>query len=135
MVGRIPIRCSWTVRKLIERRQMAASLKRFSMRSFTMRTTIRALLIVVVLVVGGYFLLAFWPGSYWRTADHERAPTGTTGVIDTEKARERGAELGERAAVATEKVRETAYEAAVTAKIKAKMALDDYVRARSIDVS
>jgi hyperosmotically inducible protein len=52
-----------------------------------------------------------------------------------DKARERGAELGEKAAVAAEKVKDTAREAAITTKIKAKMALDDSIKARSIDVS
>jgi osmotically-inducible protein OsmY len=55
--------------------------------------------------------------------------------VNTEKARERGAELGEKAAIVSEKVRETAYDAGITTKIKAKMALDDTVRSRAIDVS
>src|SRR5437870_11405103 len=60
---------------------------------------------------------------------------GAPGRIDTEKARERGAELGEKAAEATAKIQDTVGEAAITTKIKAKMALDDSVKARSIDVS
>ena len=44
-------------------------------------------------------------------------------------------ELGEKAAEATARVQETMSEAAITAKIKAKMALDDSVKARSIDIS
>jgi hyperosmotically inducible protein len=51
------------------------------------------------------------------------------------RARERGAEIGERAAVATAKVEETINEAALSAKIKAKMALDDMVKARAINVT
>ena len=50
-------------------------------------------------------------------------------------ARERGAEVGEKVAIAAEKVKETAAEAALTSKIKAKMVLDDYVKARAIDVT
>jgi hypothetical protein len=46
-----------------------------------------------------------------------------------------GAELAEKAAVATEKVKETIEEAGITTKIKAKMALDDSVKAGSIDVT
>ena len=49
--------------------------------------------------------------------------------------KERGAELGAKAAVAAEEVGNAMGEAAITAKIKAKMALDDSVRARSVDVS
>jgi hyperosmotically inducible protein len=52
-----------------------------------------------------------------------------------DKARERGAELGEKAAVAGEKIKDAAHDAAITSKIKAKMALDDTVKARAIDVS
>ncbi len=102
-----------------------------------MRRIIRSLLIVAVVVLGAFVLLGYWSGlSLRRTADRSTTPVGTSGaVIDTEKARERGAELAEKAAVATEKVTEAAHEAALTTKIKAKMALDDSVKARTIDVS
>ena len=102
-----------------------------------MRRIIRSLLIVSLVVLGAFVLLGYWSGLSWRsTADRSTKPVGTSGaVIDTEKARERGAELAEKAAVATEKVTEAAHEAALTTKIKAKMALDDSVKARTIDVS
>jgi len=89
------------------------------------------------LALGAFVLLGYWSGPSWRSpAGRSTAPVGTSGaIVDTEKARERGAELGEKAAVATEKVREAAHEAALTTKIKAKMALDDSVKARAIDVS
>jgi len=61
--------------------------------------------------------------------------SGSGGTIDTQKARERGAELGEKAAVAAEKVKESIAEGSLTAKIKAKMALDDTIKARAIDVT
>jgi osmotically-inducible protein OsmY len=61
--------------------------------------------------------------------------TGTTGSGAVETARERGAEVGERVAIAAAKVKETAGEAALTSKIKAKMMLDDNIRARAIDVT
>src|SRR5437879_3241481 len=103
-----------------------------------MRTLLRAFLVIVLVVLGAFVLLGYRTGSSWRTAERREAPApaaGTTGIIDTEKVRERGADLAEKAAIATEKVRETAHEAAITAKIKAKMALDDSVKARAIDVS
>jgi osmotically-inducible protein OsmY len=102
-----------------------------------MRTIIRSLLIVAVVAFGAFVLLGYWNGPSWRSpAGRTSSPVGTSGaVIDTEKARERGAELGEKAAVATEKVRDFAREAALTTKIKAKMALDDSVKARTIDVA
>jgi osmotically-inducible protein OsmY len=55
--------------------------------------------------------------------------------VDVDKARERGAELGERAAVAAERVRAAVGDGSLTTKIKAKMALDDVVKARAIDVT
>lgn len=102
-----------------------------------MRTMIRSLLIVALLALGAFVLLGYWSGPSWRSPSSASTnPVGTSGaVIDTEKARERGADLAEKAAVATEKIRETAHEAALTTKIKAKMALDDSVKARTIDVS
>lgn len=98
-----------------------------------MRTILRALLLLVVALVVAVFALGWWAGSPARRSD-DRA-IATSGTIDRTKARERGAEIGEKTAVAAAKVEETAAEAAITAKIKAKMALDDAVRARSIDVS
>jgi osmotically-inducible protein OsmY len=101
-----------------------------------MRTIVRVLLLVVLLAIVGFFAFAWWGGAVGRRPGFPtRAPTGTSGTIDTSAARERGAELGERAARAAATVQETVEEAAITSKIKAKMALDDSVRARSIDVS
>jgi hyperosmotically inducible protein len=101
-----------------------------------MRTIIRALLVLVLLVAVGFLALGYWTGSRVNPARTTAPqPTGTAGEVSVEKARERGAEIGERAAVATRKVAETVDEAALTAKIKAKMVLDDHVKARAIDVT
>jgi hyperosmotically inducible protein len=99
-----------------------------------MRVILNLLLAVVLLGVLGFVLITYWPGALVRPAQAPQT-TGTTGAIDTEKAREQGAEIGEKAAEAAEKVKETIAEARITAKIKTKMALDDSVKARSIDVS
>ena len=101
-----------------------------------MRSLIRAVLVVALIAIVGMFLFGYWTGSSWRPSKATSpAPVATTGTIDTQKARERGAEIGEKAAVAVEKVKETVSEAQLTGKIKAKMALDDLVKARAIDVS
>ena len=55
--------------------------------------------------------------------------------IDTAAARERGAEIAEKAAVAAARVGDTLEQGGLTAKIKAKMVLDDLVRARDINVT
>ena len=58
--------------------------------------------------------------------------------LDADTARRRGAELTEKAAEkageAATKLEAAVGEGALTAKIKSKMALDDYVKARAIDV-
>ena len=101
-----------------------------------MRSLIRAVLVLALLAIVGMFLFGYWTGSTWRPGSGTApAPVGTSGTIDTEKARQRGAEIGEKAAVAVAKVKETVSEAELTGKIKAKMALDDLVKARSIDVT
>ena len=95
-----------------------------------------ALLMTVFLIVAAFFVVGYMTGrGVWPA---HRAPghtVGTTGQIDVNAARERGAEVGEKVAVAAAKLKENAEEAAVTSKIKAKMVLDDYVKARAIDVS
>src|SRR6476661_4668460 len=101
-----------------------------------MRTLLRAVLILIVVVGLGFLVLGWWAGSSWSGRPHAPSSTlGTSGAIDTEKVRERGAEIAEKSAVAAEKMKNELGEAALTGKIKAKMALDDTVRSRSIDVS
>ena len=89
----------------------------------------------VLLLLGG---LAFLALGYWAgrsvSIDGTATTVGTAG-IDTGRARERAAELGERAAVASAKAGEVVRDASITSKIVAKMALDDLVKARTIDVT
>jgi hyperosmotically inducible periplasmic protein len=98
-----------------------------------MRFILRLVLLVVVVVAVGFLFLGYWAGRGGSTA--QPAPVGTGGTVNTERARERAAELGEKAAGAATKVQEGVTEASITAKIKAKMALDDSVKARSINVT
>jgi osmotically-inducible protein OsmY len=100
-----------------------------------MRTLIRAVLILIVVVGLGFLVLGYWAGSSWTGRDRSSHTSGTSGAINTEKAREKGAEIGEKSAIAAEKMKSGLEEAALTGKIKAKMALDDEVRSRSIDVT
>jgi osmotically-inducible protein OsmY len=97
-----------------------------------MKALLRAMLVVLLLVVVAFLALGYWTGSRYGTGPRS---IGTTGTVDVEKARERGAEIGEKAALATRKAGETVEEAALTTKIKAKMVLDDLVKARAIDVT
>lgn len=103
-----------------------------------MRIVIRALLVLVLVAVVGVILLNFWPAGWpLQRARTDAVPrsVGTIGTIDTGRARERAAEIGEKAAVATKKIQGSLGEAGLTTKIKAKMALDDTLKARAIDVS
>jgi hyperosmotically inducible protein len=93
---------------------------------------LRLLLVTIVVVVAVLWLSGFLGLT-------GRNPLSFPGRADTSeavaRARQGGAELGERAAIATAEVKETLGEAGLTAKIKAKMALDDLVKARTINVT
>lgn len=97
------------------------------------RGLIRLMLVVVVVVAAAFFLFGYWTNGTFRSAP------GVTEIktprIDTAAARERGAEIGEKAAVAVARVGDTLEQGSLTAKIKAKMVLDDLVQARDINVT
>jgi hyperosmotically inducible periplasmic protein len=98
---------------------------------------IRALLVSILVLLVAWVALSYLSGNTsWRfPGARQPGAVGTTGVIDVNAARERGAQVGEKMAIAAEKVKDTAAEAALTSKIKAKMVLDDYIKARTIDVT
>jgi hyperosmotically inducible protein len=97
---------------------------------------VRALLMTILILVVVFVAYSYLSGTTsFRSLRPSAAPVGTSGKVDVNTARERGAEVGEKVAVAAEKVKESASEAALTSKIKAKMVLDDYVKARAIDVT
>jgi len=93
---------------------------------------IKLVLVVVLLAAAAAFFLGY------RIADDGvAAPASTqqtTPTVDTAKARETGARIGETVAVGAAKAQEVMNEGALTAKIKSKMALDDSIKALAIDV-
>jgi BON domain-containing protein len=90
------------------------------------------LLLVVIVVVGLVaFLLGRWSSSARVGAD---SGAGVSGPVDTGKARDTGAKIGEATAKAANKAADAIEPAVVTTKIKSKMALDDLVKARNIGV-
>jgi osmotically-inducible protein OsmY len=93
---------------------------------------LRFLFGLVLIVVLAFLAFGYWAGSSIGRID--RDTIGTTG-IDTDRARERAAELGEKAAAATSKAGDAVRDASLTTKITAKMALDDAVKARTINVT
>ena len=92
---------------------------------------LRFLLVALVIVVLGAVVMGYLTGQRATLSAPQRADTAET----VARARERGAEIGERTAAVTERVQEGLNEAALSAKIKAKMALDDTVKARAINVT
>jgi osmotically-inducible protein OsmY len=94
---------------------------------------IRAILILLVLGVVAVLGYNYWSGYGWTVQ-----PPTSSGGIDAEKVRDRGAELAEKGAAAAKEVADQTEQAmsnaALTAKIKSKMALDDYVKARAVNV-
>jgi osmotically-inducible protein OsmY len=97
------------------------------------RGLVRLMLVVVVLVAAAFFLFGYWTNG--RIDDAPAATDAPAPRIDTAAAREAGAEVGEKAATAAARLSESLGEGSLTAKIKAKMVLDDLVKARSIDVT
>jgi hyperosmotically inducible protein len=95
------------------------------------RALLRAVLLLIVIVAAAAYLLG------WRIGQGPREdpprPAGTSGA-STERARDIGAEVGERTAVAANEARRALTDGQVTAKIKAKMALDDTVKALDVNV-
>ena len=100
------------------------------------RALLRLVIVLVILVGAGAFFLGWWGGGrIGSSGDGSTPAVGTTGRVDTTKAKEVGAEIGAKTADVANKAGAVLSDSALTAKIKSKMALDDLVKARSIDVS
>jgi hyperosmotically inducible protein len=90
-------------------------------------------LVLAILAMGSY-LLGFWsPGDV--TLARWRSVTPATGTANTGAVRARLDKLDEQTGRVVQNVEDFASDAALSGKIKSKMALDELVRARSIDVS
>jgi hyperosmotically inducible protein len=96
------------------------------------RALLKLILVLVILVAAAGFLLGWWGVGGIR--EHFGA-VGTAGKVDASRARAVGAQVGEKTAEAANRAEAALNDGALTAKIKSKMALDDLVQARSIDVS
>jgi osmotically-inducible protein OsmY len=94
------------------------------------RGLLRLIVLVVVIVIVGAFLLGYDLNDF-RGIDGPEDVIGTSGE---ERARDVGAEVGERTSEAAQTARRALEDGTLTSKIKAKMALDDTVKALSIDV-
>jgi ribosomal protein S1 len=94
------------------------------------RALLRLVLVVVILAAAAAFFMGYRLGdNRVETPVSARVPS-----IDTDKARATGAAIGEKVASGAAQAEQALSEGSLTAKIKAKMALDDTVKALSIDV-
>jgi hypothetical protein len=97
-------------------------------------TALRFVLALIVLAAAAAFFLGYRLGD----GPGDDGIVGTTSapppVVDRERARETGAAIGEAVATGAERAQQAVSTGSLTAKIKAKMALDDLVRAAAIDV-
>ena len=93
---------------------------------------LRLLIAVVLIVVLGAFVMGYLSN---RSSEAVSLPSRAERSDTVARAREGAAQIGEKAGAAASEVSATLEEAALTTKIKAKMALDDVVKARSIDVT
>jgi hyperosmotically inducible protein len=96
------------------------------------RALFKLILLVIIVVAAAGFFLGWW-GS--RAVLPERDTVATAGRETAARAKELGAQISDKTAVASKEAREALGDAALSTKIKAKMALDDKVKARDLSVS
>ena len=97
---------------------------------------VRLVVILVVLAAGVAFFMGYRVADRGttRTSAEPSVRTPAAHPVDPSKARETGAAVGEKVAVGANEAQHAIGSAALTGKIKAKMALDDTVKAAAIDV-
>jgi hyperosmotically inducible periplasmic protein len=92
---------------------------------------IRRLLLLAIVGAGGVVAFNYWSDNGWPLRPGAAS-------LDADKAKQQAARLANQAAAkasdAASKLGDTMGESALTAKIKSKMALDDHVKARTINV-
>ena len=96
------------------------------------RALFRLIILFVIVAAAAAFFLGYRLGG-----DGVETPVSARQEmpgVDTDKARQTGAAIGEKVATGAAVAERALDEAALTAKIKSKMALDDTVKALSIDV-
>lgn len=99
------------------------------------RGLFRLVLLLVVIVAAGAFFFGYrWADLGLSDGARDAGATGIIDEEDKERARAAGAQIGETVAAGADQAQRAAADGSVTAKIKAKMALDDNVEAANIDV-
>jgi hyperosmotically inducible periplasmic protein len=95
------------------------------------RALFKLIVLLFVVVVAGGFFLGWWDG---RSGQAERDAVATAGRAGAERARDVAAQVGEKTAQAAKTAGEALSDGSLTAKIKAKMALDDTVKALDLNI-
>ncbi len=93
----------------------------------------RGVLLIVFLAGAAVALLGWWGIEHYRSSTQPATSTAPSHGAE-DRARQIGAEVGERAGAGAASASRALANGSLTAKIKAKLALDDTVRARDIDV-
>jgi osmotically-inducible protein OsmY len=92
----------------------------------------RAVVLLAVLVGAGGYFMGWWGGGRIN-ADRIRDAVGTTGE-NAERARQVGAAVEEKTAAAVQQAKRAMADGSLTAKIKAKIALDDTLKGSEVSV-
>ena len=91
---------------------------------------LKLLLLLLLLAVAGAYFAGYWG----RVTPAERDAVATAGRAGAERARDVAAQVGQKTAEAAKVAQEAITDGSLTAKIKAKMALDDTVKALDLNI-
>jgi hyperosmotically inducible periplasmic protein len=95
------------------------------------RALFKLVVLLIVLVAVGGFFLGWWGG---RAGMPDREAVATAGQTGAERAKRAGEEISQKTAEAAKYAQEALSDGALTGKIKAKMALDDTVKALDLNI-
>lgn len=102
------------------------------------RALLKLVLLTGVLAAAGGYLAGWWDERDVMRTGSRALETGSRAVattgVDTTRAREVAAQVKDRTSDAAHETRKVLSDSGLTAKIKAKMALDDTVKALDVDV-
>lgn len=98
------------------------------------RGLIRIVLVLLVVVGAIAFFVGYRWGDGGPAVERPVATSGGREPLDTSRAREVGAEVGEKIVVGAQRAGDVLAEAGITAKIKSKMTLDDTLEASHVTV-
>ena len=100
------------------------------------RALLRLIVVVVIVAAAIAFFMGYrlGNGGIVRPSETAVGTSGTRPAVDTTRARETGAAVGEKVAKTANEAERALEAGTLTAKIKSKMALDDTVKALDIDV-